>query len=135
MQSRSVSSAGSSSSDPPKEVLGRLRTGVRELGCRGYRLRLPRSVSRELRMSVARLTTIAACLLLACVAARSASAQTSVNGSIRGYVRDATGAVLPDTTVTVAAPESPTPFIVVSDKEGYYRLLELPPGEYELSAE
>src|SRR6185503_1510014 len=27
------------------------------------------------------------------------------------------------------------PFTVISDKEGYYRLLELPPGEYQLTAE
>jgi Carboxypeptidase regulatory-like domain/TonB dependent receptor len=66
---------------------------------------------------------------------RPAFGQTSANGSIRGYVRDATGAVLPDTTITAAGPAAPTPLTVVSDKDGYYRLLELPPGEYELTAD
>jgi len=64
-----------------------------------------------------------------------ASAQTSANGAIRGYVKDSTGSVLPGTTITAVSSTAPTPFTVVSDREGYYRLLELPPGEYELIAE
>lgn len=43
--------------------------------------------------------------------------------------------MLPGTTVTVASPTVPTRFTAVSDREGYYRLLELPPGDYELTAE
>jgi hypothetical protein len=73
--------------------------------------------------------------LSVCGCASPAIAQTSANGAIRGYVRDPTGAVLPETAITVISSTAPTPFTVVSDKEGYYRLLELPPGEYELSAE
>jgi hypothetical protein len=64
-----------------------------------------------------------------------AAGQTSANGAIRGHVRDPTGAVLPETAITVSSSTAPTPFTVVSDGEGYYRLLELPPGEYELTAE
>src|SRR5262245_30838985 len=45
-------------------------------------------------------------------AALQAFGQTSANGSIRGYVRDATGGVLPDTTITVAGPAAPAPFTV-----------------------
>src|SRR5687768_4579128 len=83
-----------------------------------------------------RLTTVAVFLALtACASTLPAFGQTSANGSIRGYVRDATGAVLPDTMITAAGPAVPTPFTVVSDDEGYYRLLEIPPGEYELTAE
>jgi Carboxypeptidase regulatory-like domain len=82
------------------------------------------------------LRTVAAALALtACAPPLPAFGQTSANGSIRGYVRDVTGAVLPDTTIAAAGPGSPTPFTVVSDKDGYYRLLELPPGEYELTAD
>ena len=73
--------------------------------------------------------------LVVCTWTPSALAQTSLNGSIRGYVRDATGAVLPDTTIIAAGPAAPTPYTVVSDKDGYYRLLDLPPGEYELTAD
>src|SRR5688572_1930852 len=83
-----------------------------------------------------RLRTVAVvAALAACVSSLPALGQTSANGSIRGYVRDATGAVLPDTTITAAGPAAPTPFTVASDNQGYYRLLELPPGEYELTAQ
>ena len=61
--------------------------------------------------------------------------QTSANGAIRGFVRDPQQAVLPQTTITAVSPTAPVPVTVVSDGEGYYRLLDLPPGEYELTAE
>ena len=80
----------------------------------------------------------AAVLILACTIAatvRPAVAQTSANGSIRGSVSDPQRAALAETTITVTSPEAPIPVSVVSDHEGRYRLLELPPGEYELSAE
>ena len=64
-----------------------------------------------------------------------ALAQTSASGAIRGHVKDSTGAVLRDTTITAVSATAPAPLSVVSDSEGYYRLLELPPGEYELTAE
>src|SRR5262245_31465141 len=87
-------------------------------------------------VSVRRVRTVLAFLALTASASTlPAFGQTSANGSIRGYVRDATGAVLPDTTITAAGPAAPVPFTVSSDKDGYYRLLELPPGEYELTAE
>jgi hypothetical protein len=85
---------------------------------------------------VRRLRTVAAFLALTtCASTLPAPGQTSANGSIRGFVRDATGAVLPDTTITAAGPAAPTPFTVVSDRNGYYRVLDVPPGEYELSAD
>jgi hypothetical protein len=85
---------------------------------------------------VRRARIVALCLALtAAPASLPAIAQTSANGSIRGYVRDATGALLPDTTITAAGPAAPTPLTVSSDKDGYYRLVELPPGEYELTAD
>ena len=43
--------------------------------------------------------------------------------------------MLLDTTITAVSSTAPAPFTVVSDREGYYRLRELPPGEYELAAE
>ena len=67
--------------------------------------------------------------------ARPVAAQTSANGSIRGFVRDQQRAVLPDTTITAVSPTVPVPVTVTSDGEGSYRLLDLPPGEYELTAE
>ena len=49
--------------------------------------------------------------------------------------RDATGAVLPGVTVTATSPTVPGAFLATSDGEGYYRLLELPPGAYALTYE
>jgi hypothetical protein len=61
--------------------------------------------------------------------------QTSSNGSIRGYVHDPSGAAVAGATVSATSPDAPTPFTSASDAEGYYRLLDLPPGEYTLTAE
>ena len=83
-----------------------------------------------------RLRIVAAAVALsACASTLPAYGQTSANGSIRGYVLDVTGAVLPDSTVTVTGAAGRVPFTVLSDQNGYYRVLELPPGEYELTAD
>src|SRR5687767_8079310 len=62
------------------------------------------------------------------------AAQTG-QGSLRGYVRDAHGGALPGVTVTATAPELLRPVTAVSNEEGYYRLLNLPPGTYTVAAE
>ena len=64
----------------------------------------------------------------------SAEAQTG-DGSLRGYVKDDQGAVLPGVTVTATSPVLLTPVVGVSDSGGYYRLLSLPPGTYTIVAE
>ena len=56
-------------------------------------------------------------------------------GSIKGYVSDDSGGVLPGVTVTVAGPSLMGRRIAVTDGQGFYRLLDLPPGQYELTAE
>ncbi len=56
-------------------------------------------------------------------------------GSLRGYVRDSGGGVLPGVTVTASSPELLRPVAVVTNEEGYYRLINLPPGTYVLTAE
>ena len=78
--------------------------------------------------------------LLACFAVvfladvSSASAQTG-DGSLRGYVKDEQGAVLPGVTVTAHSPALLAPVAGVTDGTGYYRLLNLPPGTYAVTAE
>ena len=72
------------------------------------------------------------CLLA--VPTASSFAQTGLGG-LRGYVRDAQGGALPGVTVTATAPESIRPTVVVSNEEGYYRLVNLPPGTYKITAE
>ncbi|MGQ0675161.1 MAG: carboxypeptidase regulatory-like domain-containing protein, partial [Rhodospirillales bacterium] len=63
-----------------------------------------------------------------------AFAQTG-DGSIRGYVKDEQGAVLPGVTVTALSPALLSPVTAVTDTGGYYRLLNLPPGTYAVTAE
>lgn len=63
-----------------------------------------------------------------------ADAQTG-QGSLRGYVRDAQGGALPGVTVTAISSELLRPVTAVTNEEGYYRLINLPPGTYSLTAE
>lgn len=68
------------------------------------------------------------------VSVTASSAQTG-DGSLRGYVRDGQGAVLPGVTVTTTSPSLLAPVTAVTDNGGYYRLLNLPPGTYAVAAE
>ena len=77
------------------------------------------------------------CLLavLIGVAVSPMSAQIASEGSIRGVVRDAQGSVLPDVAITATSPTVAGARTAVSDDQGAYRLLDLPPGEYIVAAE
>ncbi len=68
------------------------------------------------------------------LAGASAVAQTG-EGSLVGYAKDEQGGVLPGVTVMAAGPELIRPVTAVTDSAGYYRLLNLPPGTYVLTAE
>jgi outer membrane receptor protein involved in Fe transport len=70
-------------------------------------------------------------LVLAC--AGEAFAQTSA-GSIRGYIRDEQGGVLPGVSVTATSPDVAGVYTAVTDQEGQYRLVNLPPGTYTVTA-
>src|SRR4029078_8096690 len=82
-------------------------------------------MSRTLHVSVAAIVLLAAL---------DVSAQTG-DGSLRGFVKDEQGAVLPGVTVTTTSPALIRPVTSVTDASGYYRLLNLPPGTFALSAE
>ncbi|MBI3262232.1 MAG: TonB-dependent receptor, partial [Acidobacteria bacterium] len=75
--------------------------------------------------------TLVAVLILATAFAH---AQTG-DGSLRGYVRDEQGAILPGVTVTATSPALLAPVVAISDSSGYYRILNIPPGTYTLTAE
>jgi hypothetical protein len=62
-------------------------------------------------------------------------AQTTGSGSIRGYIKDEQGAVLPGVTVSATSPDAPGHHGTVSDGTGFFRLLDLPPADYTLTAE
>jgi hypothetical protein len=68
------------------------------------------------------------------IAANPAGAQTG-DGSLRGYVKDQQGGILPGVTVTATSPVLQAPVVSVTDSAGYYRLLNLPPGTYLVTAE
>ena len=74
-------------------------------------------------------------LVLSIGVAGTASAQGSGDGSIRGVVKDSGGGVLPGVTLTATSPSMATPVTTVSTTDGTYRLLNLAPGEYTITAE
>jgi hypothetical protein len=78
-------------------------------------------------------------LLMVCtlivLAATETSAQPGIDGSIRGYVKDEQGAVLPGVTVTAASATGRGTYTAVTDQQGYYRLIDLPADEYAVGAE
>ena len=79
---------------------------------------------------------LAACALglLLVLVARPVEAQTG-DGNLRGYVKDESGAVLPGVSVTATSPELLAPVTTVTDGAGLYRLNNLPPGTYVITAE
>jgi hypothetical protein len=76
------------------------------------------------------------CVALAWLVVSGAAAfgQTG-GGSLVGYVKDQQGGVLPGVTVTATGAELLRPVTTVTDPAGYYRLLNLPPGTYTITAE
>ena len=62
----------------------------------------------------------------------TAFAQTSTTGSIEGQVVDINGAPVPNVTVSVTSPNLISPQTAQTDDQGRYRILNLPPGRYEV---
>jgi hypothetical protein len=77
---------------------------------------------------------VASLVAFAIVSATHASAQTG-DGSLRGYVKDQQGGVLPGVTVTATSAALLAPVVSITDTAGYYRVNNLPPGAYVLTAE
>src|SRR4051812_2475073 len=65
----------------------------------------------------------------------NAAAAQSGQGSLRGYVKDEQGGVLPGVTVTATSPALIRAATAVTDNDGYYRVMNLPPGTYTVTAE
>ena len=66
-----------------------------------------------------------------------ASAQTggATTGAITGKVTDATNAVMPGVTVTIASPSMQGVRTAVTNEEGNYRFPSVPPGDYKITYE
>jgi carboxypeptidase family protein len=80
-------------------------------------------------------TFLASFLALSVLLSIPAHAQTENMGSLRGYVKDEQGGVLPGVTVTATGPQILSPVVGVTDDAGYYRLLNLPPGTANVKVE
>lgn len=72
--------------------------------------------------------------VLLTLSAALADAQTG-QGSLRGYIKDEQGGALPGVLVTATSPALIQPTTATTDAEGYYRLINLPPGTYTITAE
>ena len=57
-------------------------------------------------------------------------AQTATTGTIEGVITDSHGARVPGVTITAVGPNLIQPQSTVSNSEGRYRILNLPPGRY-----
>jgi hypothetical protein len=77
-------------------------------------------------------------LILVCAAIGTASAEVAAQtrSMLTGVIRDDTGAVMPGVTVTLTSPSRVGgPKAAVTNAEGAYRLPDLSPGSYALTAE
>ena len=73
------------------------------------------------------------CLCFA-VLACTTPLRADVTGSILGYVRDSSGGVLPNATLTATQASTGYTRTTTSDGSGQYTFLALPPGIYRLTA-
>lgn len=64
-----------------------------------------------------------------------AAAQTTPNGSIRGTARDEQGSIVPGVTVSATSAAAPGIHQTTTDRQGRYRLGDLPPGDYTVAGE
>ena len=76
------------------------------------------------------LLPLAACLLWVCP-----TLHAQVAGRINGYVKDPSGASVVGATVRAVSMEQQLTRAVVTDGTGYYNLLAMPPGTYQVSVE
>ncbi|HEX7727654.1 MAG TPA: TonB-dependent receptor [Terracidiphilus sp.] len=76
---------------------------------------------------------LTALLAVLALFAAQASAQTAVDGAIGGTVLDSSGAIVAGATVTAANTGTNAQQTTVSDASGYFRILHLQPGMYNVS--
>jgi hypothetical protein len=78
---------------------------------------------------------IAALLLASLFTPNLSAAQAPTDGAIRGIVQDEQGVVLAGVNLTAKSPETALVFTAQTDDTGSYRLLNLPPGFYRVTAD
>ncbi len=74
--------------------------------------------------------------VLVLVSATAALAQSQSNAAdLQGYVRDASGAVVPGATVTARNKATSAEKSAQANDEGFYQIVNLPPGDYEVTVQ
>ena len=73
-------------------------------------------------------------ILLLCVTSAFGQAQSNA-ADLQGTVKDSTGAVVTTATVTARNPATNFSRTATTNDEGYYRIVNLPPGDYEITVE
>ena len=73
-------------------------------------------------------------VVLGCAVAAFAQAQSNA-ADLRGYVRDPQQAVVPGATVTARNAATNDSRTATTNDEGFYQLVNLPPGNYEITVE
>src|SRR6266511_349697 len=73
-------------------------------------------------------------LTVLCASIALGQAQSDA-ADLRGFVHDQQNAVVPNATVTARNPATNTSRTVTSNESGFYQILNLPPGDYELTVE
>ena len=74
-------------------------------------------------------------ILLSLFLAATPAAAQGGDGSLRGTVRDSQGGALPGVTITATSDVLLSPSVAVTDTSGNYRLVNLPPGTFTVTAQ
>src|ERR1035437_2698332 len=81
--------------------------------------------------NILRLCSVTSIFLLLCM---TGYGQSDV-GSIGGFIRDQSGAVIPNAKVTLRNEGRDESHTVVADSQGHYSVTNLPPAEYSMTVE
>ena len=71
--------------------------------------------------------------LLSCFAAELNGQSQATTGTIQGFVKDESGAVIPGARVTIRHVQTGLTRELSTDASGFYRAISLPSGNYEVS--
>src|SRR5688500_9874912 len=88
----------------------------------------------SLKSGLVRFFQLTILLLVSLAAASVAFGQAQSNAAdLQGTVKDATGAVVANANVTGRNPATNVSRNATTNDEGFYRLINLPPGDYEIT--
>src|SRR5205085_5451731 len=78
---------------------------------------------------------LACALALICGAASALAQADATSADLSGYVRDPAGAVVTGATITARNPAVGVTRTATTNDEGFYKIVQLPPGAYEVTVE